>query len=190
MPTYFRTLASYDRSEYDSTSYQYPSAILIGAHQDQRQKERDERHEFQHHIDTLGLNAAAARIVRNNQMRSDKLVDIYPNKTDREWGLKGFYRDDYDSKLYATDRTEALAYSNQYNTQEGAEDVRQHLNKKTEEGIKDNDFVPTEFMTMAAQRICDDVPMHARAYMLDAWQHMPDQLAAFIATNRGAFVPF
>ena len=140
-------------------------------------------HEFQHHIDNIGLNGHATRALRNMQMGDGRAVRLY--KGQDEWALPGRWNQAYEGKVYGTDYSAVKLRARTRKKLKAAE-FRGELDELNRLDQLHASVQDSEFMTMAHQQFAANLD-HEITRMFKV---MPDQLAGFIATMRGAFVPF
>jgi hypothetical protein len=139
------------------------------------------RRVLQHHIDRVGMNATAARAMRNRLVGDGHPVDLFGNGS--AFAPPGAWADDYDAK----------GYGNDFNTLKlhrgrslGAEEWQRILRENYRADVDNAMPMASEWMASAHQRIAwgdpDELPL--------LWETAPEQVAGYIAMMRGAFVPF
>lgn len=142
------------------------------------------RHEIQHWIDNVGLNGAAARVLRNKQIGDGRVTIVRSKKHGDEVFLPGNYVNYYDGKVYGSD-VEVLKKARLLGkSKHTAEQFRKALADAAEYQAN------SEFMTQAAGRFevaaKDPVNHHT---LNDMWEKNPDQVAGYVSVMRGHYVP-
>jgi len=144
----------------------------------------DFQHEFQHHLDELGMNGAAARTVRNAGVRDGKLLDVYGEG--QEWSLPANVGGVYDTKVYGNDEWALLEnYSSKKKWK--AKELRETLDDVIVKEYLEREVAPSEMMTQMQTRLGSP---HPAEEIGQAFAYNPDHVAVFIAVMRGNFVPY
>lgn len=136
---------------------------------------------LQHHVDRVGLNAAAGRLLRNRLVGGGPPVDLFGDGT--ALAPPGAWADPYDARAYGSDHDGLTGAGAAALT---AAERQRALGALVQRDLDRAAPQACEWGAAAHEIIARD---DARELQL-VWETAPDLIAGYIATMRGAFVPF
>jgi SPP1 gp7 family putative phage head morphogenesis protein len=151
------------------------------------------RHEYQHHFDSVGLNGAAAKATRNNNFKAGAIDLVTRHDTDPP-NTQVFI------PIKTNTRYSGVSYGStaEYKKLKGKYKSAEEWEKLVEEiESKSTATSGTEFFAMGATAITPNGKMSRKEFLnnasvtaVDAYDDCPDQIAGYLQSLAGAFVPF